>query len=104
MHRNHLRHRAAFWALCFGFWTFLGLLNVTQSYVHRHLSGSPIVWPEILVVAFADWSAWAALTPLILYLAGRFPLEPPVWCRHLLLHAAASVLAGLAVACFVALA
>jgi two-component system, LytTR family, sensor kinase len=102
MRHNLLRYRAARWGLCFGFWTCLGLFNVTQSYVHRSHTGQPILWPEMLVTAFADWWTWALLTPLILYLARRFPLEPPAWRRNLLLHAGASAVVGLAVACCVA--
>jgi two-component system, LytTR family, sensor kinase len=98
MYRNLLRYRAVRWGLCFGFWTCLGLLNVTQSYLHHLQRGQSIVWSGVLLIAFADWWLWAALTPLILYLARRFPLEPPAWRRHLLLHAGVSALVALAVA------
>src|SRR5262245_57414494 len=97
-----LRYRGVRWALCFAFWTCLGLFNVTQSYVQRYQTGQPIVWSEMLVTAFADWWLWAALTPLILYLAHRFPLEPPAWRGNLLIHATVSAAAALVMAASVA--
>jgi two-component system, LytTR family, sensor kinase len=102
MRSDLLRYRGVRWGLCFGFWTCLGLVNVTQSYVNRYHAGQPIVWSEMLVTSFADWWLWAALTPLILYLARRFPLEPPAWRRHLLVHVAASAAAALIMATTVA--
>ena len=98
MPHNLLRHRGVRWGLCLAFWTCLGLFNVTQSYVHHYHTGRPMVWSGVLVSAFTDWWLWAALTPLILYLARRFPLESPAWGRHLLLHAAAGAAAALTVA------
>jgi signal transduction histidine kinase len=102
MRSDLLQYRAVRWGLCFGFWTCLGLFNVTQGYVQRYQTGEPIVWSEILVTAFVDWWLWAALTPLLLYLARRFPLEPPAWRRHLLVHAAVSAAAALVMAASVA--
>jgi two-component sensor histidine kinase len=98
MLQHLLQYRAVRWGLCLGFWSLLGLFNVTQSYVSRYFNGQPIVWSEILVTSFADWWLWAALTPLILALARSFPLEPPSWPSHLAVHAAASAVVALTVA------
>ncbi len=102
MLQNLLRYRAVRWGLCLGFWTLLGLFNVTQSCLSRYQNGQPIVWSEILVIAFADWWLWAALTPLLLLLARHFPLESPAWPANLAVHAAASSVVALGVATTVA--
>src|SRR5207247_3376363 len=69
-----------------------------QGYLHRYSTGQPIVWSEILVRALTDWCVWAALTPVILALAGSFPFEQATWRKSLAVHGLASVLAGLVVA------
>jgi signal transduction histidine kinase len=42
-------------------------------------------------VGLSDWYVWAALTPLVLWLARRYPLRAGRWGRPLLLHTAVSV-------------
>jgi signal transduction histidine kinase len=71
--------------------TLLGLINVGQSCLHALLAGRPFSWWRAAVVGLADWYAWAALTPLVLWLARRYPLRAGRWGRPLLLHAAVSV-------------
>ena len=44
MPHNLLRYRGVRWGLCLGFWTCLGLFNVTQSYVQHYHTGRPIFW------------------------------------------------------------
>lgn len=82
-----------FWLLML-FWTVLGLIDAGQFYVHvNYFRGRQIRWEEALVSGLADWYIWAALAPLIVALAHRYPIEHSNWPRRVLLH----LLAGTAV-------
>ena len=47
-------------------------------------------WKEATGEALIIWGPWTLIAPLVLWLAHRFPIEPRVWLRHLILHAALS--------------
>ena len=80
------------WALAFGCWTLFGLFFASQEIVRYRYAGRVVEWRLMLTVWLASAYIWAALTPLILYLARRFPIERNRWPRSLLFHLAASVL------------
>ena len=58
-----------------GCWTFLGLLFTPQTYLSNLRSPTPLTWMQAFVATFLLFQVWAALTPLLLWLVGRFPLE-----------------------------
>lgn len=79
-----------------GIWTLFGLFLVSQTGLAYRRSDRPtdlyrIFWAEM---TFAY--SWAALTPLVLWLARRYPLERERWLRSLSVHVSASLLIGLA--------
>jgi two-component system LytT family sensor kinase len=79
-----------------GIWTALGLIDASQTFLYHYAREEPIpVWVA-LGVGVSDWYTWALLTPLIVWLARRVPLERPA-ARPLLFHMAASLLAALLV-------
>jgi two-component system, LytTR family, sensor kinase len=80
------------WGLAFLCWTLLGLIFSSQSYVYYAVRGGDVRWLPTLTWVFADWYAWAALSPLILWLARRFRVERRGRTRALILHLAAGVL------------
>ena len=84
------RHWLKWGAILMG-WTLLGLFAATRLKLTYFYSGHPIAWRNALVLALADWYVWAALFPLILWLARRFPLEPRNWRRGMLIQLPASV-------------
>jgi hypothetical protein len=61
--------------LAFLCWTLLGLIFSSQSYVYYAVRGGDVRWLPTLTWVFADWYAWAALSPFILWLARRFRVE-----------------------------
>jgi signal transduction histidine kinase len=83
--------------LVFAVCTLLGLINTGQSYLHALLASRPFSWWRAALVGLSDWYMWAALTPLVLWLARRYPLRAGRWGRPLLLHAAVSVALSLLV-------
>ena len=58
-----------------GGWTFLALLFTPQTYIAGLRSPTPPTWGQALLASLTLFYAWAALTPLVLWLGKRFPFE-----------------------------
>lgn len=86
-----LERRWIKWGLLLMGWTLLGLFAATRLKLSYFYSGQPITWRSALILALTDWYVWAALSPLIIWLARRFPLEPQSWRRGLLIQLPAGV-------------
>ncbi|MEW6210130.1 MAG: histidine kinase [Acidobacteriota bacterium] len=75
-------------AFVIGLWTLPALLYATQSYLgqidsaHDHF----ISWWRLAAWQLTIYYVWAALTPLILYLGRRFPVEQLNRLRNLAAH------------------
>jgi two-component system, LytTR family, sensor kinase len=71
------------------FWSLVAVMNATQLYVG--LQGEPLPFalrlPTVLVWQECSWLIWAALTPIVAWLAARYPLR--VAPAPILLHLAA---------------
>ncbi|HEX8708912.1 MAG TPA: histidine kinase [Pyrinomonadaceae bacterium] len=73
-------------ALIWGIWTLVGLIFTSQFYFTGFRSERPVEFTRALY-AQMTWSyLWALATPLILYLAMRFPIERRGWLKNLLAH------------------
>lgn len=72
--------------------TLIGLLEGAQFYTGSNAAGAPVTWPHALRSTMPSWYVLAALLPLVIWLARRFPLEPGRWRRSLLVHVVAAVL------------
>ena len=86
-----LRH----WPLYFGLWTLVGLFYYSENLTQRLLGQDRTPWWYYLLAWLVDVYIWAFLTPLMLWLGRRFPLERGNWLPraglHLLLSAVFSV-------------
>lgn len=81
------------WAFILVGWTALGFFTASQIYIrYAYYSDHPPSWRSALIVAFTDWYAWAALSPFILWIARRLPIEPRMKKLHMLLHLLAALL------------
>ena len=80
------------WLFIIGFWTFFGALNGSQLYLGVRSEGMDIPFARVFVWQMLGWLPWAALTPAVLWLGRRFPLERPGLARNLAAHAAACAL------------
>lgn len=76
----------------FGCWTLFGLFFACQRYIERAYAGRPTSWAKVLTAWAACAYLWAALTPLVLWLARRFPFGQGRWARPLAVHAGAGAL------------
>jgi two-component sensor histidine kinase len=65
-----LRRQLVWWALALGLWSLLVLAFAGQVVVARSVD-----WVDAAKISLHDWLPWAALTPLVAWLAYRFPLE-----------------------------
>jgi signal transduction histidine kinase len=74
----------------------LGLVFSSQSYVYYAVRGGEVRWLPTLTWVFAEWYSWAALSPLILWLARRYRIERRSWSRALAIHLTAGVLFSVA--------
>jgi signal transduction histidine kinase len=83
------------WALILGCWAVVTLVYSSHLYVFHNLRGERTTWAFQLAEAFADFAVWAALTPLVLALAGRFPVGRERWPAAVAVHFAASLLVSL---------
>ena len=67
------------------------VLDGGLTYVQGVLAGRPTSWQEVFWQA-NEWLILGALTPLVYWLARRFPLRPPIVGRNLLAHAGGALL------------
>lgn len=76
-------------------WVPLAVLSTTQLYSIVRLENRDVPLWRIALWQSAVWLLWAALTPVVLWLGRRFPLERTSWRRTVPLHIFAGVLLGL---------
>ncbi|MGH9347071.1 MAG: sensor histidine kinase [Vicinamibacterales bacterium] len=82
------------WALVWAGWTALALLFGVSTSLTYVSTGRSANWSINLARTFSEWWLWALLTPVVVRLARRFPLNRTGWRRSLVVH----VLAGTATA------
>ena len=75
-------------------WTLFGLFLGSQTYLAYRRSDMPIGWHRVFGLELAYAYVWAALTPLVLFLAKRYPIVRERWVKNLLVHLLVSVVIG----------
>ncbi len=85
MRRARLRRALLIYAICLAAWIVVGVMYVGSDVARRLYWNIPNLWDETWF-----WSVRviisAALTPLILWLGQRWPLERRAWPRRVALH------------------
>jgi two-component system, LytTR family, sensor kinase len=69
--RQQIRRLAGIWLA----WTVAGLFYITQDSVPRLYRGEPVAWTYVFVGWMAGMYVCAALTPALLWLGDRWPVE-----------------------------
>src|SRR5687768_9967437 len=77
-----------------GGYTALALFLAAANYLTYLSTSGTAYWAPTLKRSLGEWYAWAALTPLILYLARRWPIERGAFVRNGAIHVAAMVAIG----------
>jgi two-component system LytT family sensor kinase len=84
------RRRYFLWALILAVWVMIGLTWTLNYYFFADhyvaIFSVPPTLNQMLIWELPYWLIWAALSPLIFRLAGRFPLERGKWLGNLLVH------------------
>ena len=79
-----------------GAWTLIAAIFIAQNVVNEVARGRRIDWQNDVVNECVYWIAFASLTPLLVWLARRFslipPLRPPAIVAHLLCSPAVAAL------------
>ncbi len=76
----------------FGIWTLYGLFFALQAYINSAYIGRTVSFERTLVLWLSCGYVWAFLTPFVIKLAIRFPLEKGNLLRGLLIHSVAGVI------------
>jgi signal transduction histidine kinase len=84
------------WLAIWAVWTLFGFFFTSQFALQNQFSRSPVSFWKILSWQMVSGYVWFALSPLVLYLAQKFPLEAKRWQKSLPIH----LLASLAIAFF----
>src|SRR5215469_16279390 len=69
----------------------MGVFFFSQAIVQKFLTREPTPWQHYLISWMVGVSLWALLTPFVLWLGHRFPIERRNWVRRLLLHLPISI-------------
>ncbi len=80
------RTRAARWLLVLAFWTLLALFFASQTGMTYLYGQGSAPWSFIVKLALSEWYIWAALSPVVVWLARRFPFERGRRLRALAVH------------------
>ena len=83
------------WAGIFGVWTLFALFFASQFALQNQLSPSPLPFWRILMCQLVSGYIWFAISPLILFLANRFPFEEGKWKTSIAAHAIFGLLVSL---------
>ena len=89
------RRRWTGWGVIAGCWTVFAFAYSSHLYVYHNMLGEPTTWQLQVAEAFANFGVWAALTPVILVLARRFPLRTSGWLAFAGVHLAAALVVSL---------
>jgi len=92
---SSFRHRASItfpsWLLVSLAWVIPATLAALQAFAQHRLGNWGGELGRNILFEFGDWLLYGALTPVVFYLARRFPLERPHLVRRFLLHLVAAL-------------
>ncbi len=88
MRRSWIAHQV----LNFSLWSLFAVYMALQEHYTALVIGKPMTWAYTIRAEFAYAYLWALLTPLIVWLATRFPVDRRGWYRILPVHVVACVL------------
>jgi two-component system, LytTR family, sensor kinase len=84
-----MRHAVGAWGAVLAGWTGLGLFFAVSTSLTYSSMGRPATWGLTMARSLSEWWLWALLTPLVVWLARRFPVQRRTAARNLAVHVAA---------------
>ena len=85
------RRRLAQFGVILLVWAVAALAFTGQLYFTSYFSERPMTWARAASSQFVYPFLWALATPLVLWLAGRFPVDQSRWRRHVPVHLACAL-------------
>jgi len=86
-------------AIWLGLFLYTGLSQTSNWLTSHHFNNN--FFPQLKYLTYRVWFPWLALTPVVLWLATKFPVKPQNWLKALLLHSVfllgLSLIAGLGI-------
>ena len=76
------------WLAVFGGWTALAVFYAVSTSLTYRSTGRPGNWSLTFQRSLSEWWLWALLTPVVAWLARRYPVAGRGRWRHLALHVA----------------
>jgi len=86
-----MRWRLRWWTAVWAWWTGLALFFAVSSSLTYLSTGRAANWSLSIRRSLAEWWLWAILTPVVVRLAQRYPLDRRWPWRNALIHTAAGV-------------
>jgi two-component system, LytTR family, sensor kinase len=86
-----VRRRWIVWLLVLAGWTVLAIFFAVSSSLTYVVTYQPPRWRLTLVMALTEWYAWAVLTPLVAWLARRYPIRRGFVTKALFVHVPAGL-------------
>jgi two-component system LytT family sensor kinase len=80
--------RWAWWLVVLAAWTLLACVFAVSSSLTYMLAYRPPQWRQTFGMAFTEWYVWAAMTPLVVWLARRLMLRRGGWVLRAMVLAA----------------
>lgn len=65
-------------------WSIPGIAALSFYYLNQTVTAEPLNWSYALISTLPNWYIWAFLTPAIIKLSQRYPLEQDSWKRVLI--------------------
>jgi signal transduction histidine kinase len=81
--------------VAFACWTTLGLIESVNGYVGNIVRGTPRPFAAALMANMPWWYTWFLLTPAVIWIVQRAPLDSRHWKRGLAVHAVAGFVISL---------
>src|SRR5262245_66559939 len=80
------------WIAIWSGWTALALFFAVSASLTYLSTGRPGNWSLSIRRSLAEWWLWALLTPVVVWLARRYPLDRRWPLRHALIHVVAGTI------------
>ena len=85
------RRRLVKWLGIWAVWTLFGLFFASQFALQNQLSPNPVAFWRILTWQLVSGYIWFAISPIILFLARRFPFDDGRWKKSVPVHLVACI-------------
>jgi two-component system, LytTR family, sensor kinase len=81
--------RSIRWRWIAAIWFAGALFDASQQVLIMHAEGKHHPWPPLFAIELVSWIPWALATPLVIWLARRYPIARGVSVRSIAVHVAA---------------